>query len=75
MEEITSMHDVAVKVIIDIIHVAEYVWKAAHVFRREASPELECWAWTRVRDHFCQTCPLEYGLSSPVSESARAANK
>ena len=75
MEEITSMHDVAVKVIIDIIHVAEYLWKAAHVFRREASPELECWAWTRVRVHFCQTCPLEYGLSSPVSESAHAANQ
>ena len=36
-------------VILDIIHVVEYVWKAAHVFHRERSPELECWVWTRVR--------------------------
>ena len=37
-------------VILDIIHVVEYVWKAAHVFHDEGSPELACWAWTRVRD-------------------------
>ena len=41
---------VDVTVILDIIHVVEYVWKAAHVFHREGSPELACWAWTRVRD-------------------------
>ena len=38
-----------VTVILDIIHVVEYVWKAAHVFHRGGSPELACWAWTRVR--------------------------
>ena len=37
-------------VILDIIHVVEYVWKAAQVFHDEGSPELACWAWTRVRD-------------------------
>ena len=37
-------------VILDIIHVVEYVWKAAHVFHEDGSPELACWAWTRVRD-------------------------
>ena len=41
---------VEVTVILDIIHVVEYVWKAAHVFHDEGSPELACWAWTRVRD-------------------------
>ena len=41
---------VDVTVILDIIHVVEYVWKAAHVFHPEGSPELACWAWTRVRD-------------------------
>ena len=40
---------VEVTVILDIIHVVEYVWKAAHVFHREGSPELSHWAWTRVR--------------------------
>ena len=43
-------YGVDVTVILDIIHVVEYVWKAAHVFHREGSPELACWAWTRVRD-------------------------
>ena len=40
VEEITAMHDVEVTVVIDIIHVAEYVWKAAHVFHREGSPPM-----------------------------------
>ena len=40
---------VDVTVIVDIIHVVEYVWKAAHAFHRAASPELACWAWTRVQ--------------------------
>ncbi len=44
-----AAHDVDVTVILDIIHVVEYVWQAAHVFHREGSPELECWVWTRVR--------------------------
>ena len=41
---------VEVTVVLDIIHVVEYVWKAARVFHPEGSPELACWAWTRVRD-------------------------
>ena len=41
---------VEVTVVLDIIHVVEYVWKAGHVFHPEGSPELACWAWTRVRD-------------------------
>ena len=40
---------VEVTVILDIIHVVEYVWKAARVFHPEGSPELSPWAWTRVR--------------------------
>ena len=40
---------VDVTVIVDIIHVVEYLWKAAHAFHRAASPELACWAWTRVQ--------------------------
>ena len=27
----------------------EYVWKAAHVFHREGSPDAAHWAWTRVQ--------------------------
>ena len=35
--------------ILDIIHVVEYVWKAAHVFHREGSPDAAHWARTRVQ--------------------------
>ena len=45
-----AAYGVDVTVILDIIHVVEYVWRAAHVFHDEGSPELACWAWTRVRD-------------------------
>ena len=45
-----AAYGIDVTVILDIIHVVEYVWKAAHVFHDEGSPELACWAWTRVRD-------------------------
>ena len=45
-----AAYGVDATVVLDIIHVVEYVWKAAHVFHDEGSPELACWAWTRVRD-------------------------
>ena len=66
VEVITSTYDVDVTVVLDIIHVAEYVWKAAHVFHPEGSPELECWAWTRVR------CILQ-GKASTVAAAMRRA--
>ncbi len=50
VEEGAAAYGVAVTVVLDIIHAVEYVWKAAHAFHREESPELACWAWTRVRD-------------------------
>jgi hypothetical protein len=49
IEEMTEAYEVKVTIVLDIIHVAEYIWKAAHVFHREGSPELEYWAWTRIR--------------------------
>ena len=57
---------VEVTVILDIIHVVEYVWKAAHVFHREGSPELSHWAWTRVRS-------ILEGKSTRVAASMRRA--
>ena len=44
-----AAYGVDATVILDIIHVVEYVWKAAHVFHREGSLELAHWAWTRVQ--------------------------
>ena len=45
-----AAYGVHITVVLGIIHVVEYVWKAAGVCHREGSPELACWAWTRVRD-------------------------
>ncbi|MCY4029879.1 MAG: ISKra4 family transposase [Acidobacteria bacterium] len=61
-----AVYGVEVTVVLDIIHVVEYVWKAAHVFHREGSPELACWAWTRVRD-------ILEGKASRVAASMRRA--
>lgn len=44
-----AAYGVDVTVILDIIHVVEYVWKAAHAFHREGSPDAAHWAWTRVQ--------------------------
>ena len=57
---------VEVTVILDIIHVVEYVWKAAHVFHPEGSPELSHWAWTRVRS-------ILEGKATRVAASMRRA--
>ena len=43
-----AAYGVDVTVVPDITHVVEYVWKAAHVFHREGSPDAAHWAWTRV---------------------------
>ena len=61
-----AAYGVDVTVILDIIHVVEYVWKAAHVFHRERSPELECWVWTRIRS-------ILEGKSSKVAAAMRRA--
>ena len=57
---------VEVTVVLDIIHVVEYVWKAAHVFHPEGSPELSHWAWTRVRS-------ILEGKATRVASSMRRA--
>lgn len=49
LEAIAATHQVQLTVIVDVMHVAEYVWKAAHAFHREGTPEIEYWAMTRLR--------------------------
>ena len=57
---------VEVTVILEIIHVVEYMSKAAHVFHREGSPELAHWAWPRVRS-------ILEGKATRVAASMRRA--
>ena len=61
-----AAYGVDVTVILDIIHVVEYVWKAGQVFHREGSPELTHWAWTRVRS-------ILAGKASRVAAAMRRA--
>lgn len=49
LETMAATHQVPLTVIVDVMHVAEYVWKAAHAFHREGTPEIEYWATTRLR--------------------------
>ncbi|MFD1661611.1 ISKra4 family transposase [Streptomyces caeni] len=40
----TSRRNVTVHVLLDFVHVAEYVWAAAHAFHKPGTPEAETWA-------------------------------
>lgn len=39
---------VDITVVVDFIHVLEYVWKAAYVFHKEGTKEAEAWVHTRL---------------------------
>ena len=39
---------VPVTIVLDLIHVLEYLWKAAYVFHPEGSPEAEAWVTERL---------------------------
>ena len=66
VEASAAAYGVDVTVILDIIHVVEYVWKAAHVFHREGSPDAAHWAWTRVQS-------ILEGKASRVAAAMRRA--
>jgi hypothetical protein len=41
-------HEIKMTLVLDIIHVIEYLWKAGRVFHEEASPETEKWVSERL---------------------------
>ena len=41
-------HRVAITIVLDLIHVLEYLWKAAYVFHAEGSREAELWVSERL---------------------------
>ena len=41
-------HRVALTIVLDLIHVVEYLWKAASVFHAQATPEAEQWVSERL---------------------------
>jgi len=40
---------VKITLVLDFIHALEYLWKAAHVFFKESTPEIEAWVLERLR--------------------------
>jgi len=57
-------HGVKIVFVLDIVHVIEYLWKAARVFHEETSPEAEKW----VCEHLLEVLR---GKSSPVAAGMR----
>ena len=48
LQRIQLRHEVELTIVLDIIHVVEYLWKAAFVFCAEATRELEDWVSERL---------------------------
>jgi hypothetical protein len=48
LRRLARRHSVALTIVLDIIHVVEYLWKAAYVFDAEGSPAAEQWVSDRL---------------------------
>lgn len=46
--ELARKHDVGLTIVLDVMHVAEYLWGASVAFHDEASPEREQWVGERL---------------------------
>jgi len=49
LRNIAKAQGIDLTIIVDIIHVIEYLWKAGRVFHPESGPELEQWVEHRLR--------------------------
>jgi hypothetical protein len=49
IRKVAKRYKVKVIIILDVIHVLEYLWKASYVFHKEGSPEAEQWVRERLR--------------------------
>jgi len=48
LEQLAREYGVKLIIVLDLIHVTEYLWKATTVFNDEASPEAEAWVTERL---------------------------
>jgi hypothetical protein len=48
LQRLARQRGIALTIILDIIHVVEYLWKAALAFHAEGSPALEAWVTARL---------------------------
>lgn len=64
LESLALRYGVKITVVLDVIHVLEYLWKASLVFNSEGSPEAEAW----VNERFL---PVLRGKASDVAAGIR----
>lgn len=62
-------HGVALTIVLDVIHVLEYLWKAAWVLHREGTPEAESWVRERL------ACVLRGEASTVAAGMRRSATR
>ncbi|MFT7625833.1 MAG: hypothetical protein ACI9WU_005024, partial [Myxococcota bacterium] len=48
VKEAAAKRGVRITVVLDFIHVLEYLWKASHVFNKQGSPKAEQWVLERL---------------------------
>lgn len=48
LQKLARQREIALTIVLDIIHVVEYLWKAALAFHAEGSPDLEAWVTARL---------------------------
>jgi hypothetical protein len=49
VRKVATRHRAKVTLVLDVIHVLEYLWKAAYCFHADASQEAEAWVTERLR--------------------------
>lgn len=64
LQAAASLYGVSLTIILDLIHVLEYLWKAAYVFNEKESKEAESWVSERLFEILC-------GRSSQVAAGIR----
>ena len=50
LKKLARQHQVKLTVVLDVIHVAEYLWSASTAFHEEASPQREQWVGQRLHN-------------------------
>lgn len=48
IKEVAAAREVEVDIVLDVIHVIEYLWTAAYCFEAEGTPEAEAWVTERL---------------------------
>jgi hypothetical protein len=49
LKKLANKHNIELTIVLDIIHVLDYLWKAGRAFHAEASQELEHWVLERLQ--------------------------